>query len=248
MLRTALLPLLVLGLGACRTTDSATDPKAVFGVDERQSLSTANPFDSVAHLDTANGGTCTAFMVGPRIGLTAGHCTEGVANGGTMTMQFRGDYGASVTLRLLERGSSSYTGNVYDDWAIFVLDGGVESNQWLGYADGLSIGDPLHLSGYSADINGASTTDHCSARNISDGIIYHDCDMQGGASGGPIFISANDTWYAVGIQSGHHGNGQSVAHHAEWAMSNSNLGALLTTSMKNRIGQYRVTYPGASGQ
>jgi len=79
---------------------------------------------------------------------------------------------------------------------------------------------------------------------VQNAIIYHDCDMQGGASGGPIFVgNGNNQWHAVGIQSGHHAQGQANPVHAVWSMANSNLGCALGTNLVQTITQYKALYP-----
>jgi len=215
--------------------------KSVFGTDDRKTLSNENPFQGVLKVKDANGGTCTAFMVGPRIALSAGHCTEGLKDGGTLSATFHDSALTATTMRLLERASKRFTGYVYDDWAIFVLEG-ASSAQWFGAISDLAPGDALHLCGYSVDMSGATTTDHCSAREIKNDVIFHDCNMQAGASGGPIFIQGtNGNWIAVGIQSGHVSD-SNTAFYPEWTMAKSNLGVKISKSLIDKILLYREKF------
>lgn len=231
-------------LGACRHPNgSGAATESVFGVDDRGSLPTVGELRGIGMIITAGGGACTGFMMAPRIGLTAGHCTSGHSVGDEMSFGFVGDEENTKTIRILERGAAPYVGGAAnDDWAIFLLVD-AQAPAWLGYKESVNVGLPLYVAGYSTDLDHASVAGNCSVRQVAGPAVYHDCDMTGGASGGPLFTSSGEDQYlAVAIQSSHFENAQGQPFHQTWTLARSNIGHSIA-HLVNRLSNYNDKYP-----
>ncbi|MFK7826300.1 MAG: ankyrin repeat domain-containing protein [Oligoflexales bacterium] len=110
--------------------------------------------------------------------------------------------------------STKPTTNLDQDWALLILDQDLGYDYgWLGMDRNIAVGegvpgfgsDTIFDAGYSADrsFDTASITDVCEIKKLGSNNqeIYHSCDLQGGASGGPLgrieFFSGNH--YVVGV-------------------------------------------------
>ena len=206
-----LLPLLAALAASCgRPSAPSTSHAAnVFGVDDRIAWSAAPgfPLQSVGKLSMG----CTASLVSSRLLLTAAHCLAGFADGTGVSFQPFGANEPQQLATILSRGSSA--SNPWNaegsDWAFLLLatPSPYPRIQVWAYGradDDLVVGQPAWLMGYSTDLAEASLARNCAVRDRHDGALYHDCDLQGGASGGPLFIrNATGGLMIVGVQSSH---------------------------------------------
>jgi V8-like Glu-specific endopeptidase len=220
----------------CKTTTEDSEVTSVFGRDSRVSLPDSYTF--VGKL----GRGCTAFAVGPRLIITAAHCTFG-DNPLTWT-PYRSSEKFSTSL--LARGMSSsastsglYGAEVANDWAILKLDS--KHDKWIDVSSNLKIDDKIGLLGYSYDLSGATGHNNCLVKKIGNNIIAHDCDMQGGASGGPIIKRIDGHWLAVGVQSTENCL-NNKCHHEEWTLNKSNKGCQLGSEVVEKIKNFQVIF------
>lgn len=245
MLRLALLALAVFATG-CRTTDSGSETKTVFGTDNRVDWDTASndefPFHSVGKLSSG----CTASQVGTQLIITAAHCVWQKDSSGlipflTYTPYYRNQAGQTFGVTVLDKGSSQFwTGQNYDDWAILLLDTPtfeqpfrVAPTSWIN-----PVGRKTWVAGFSQDVVGLAVDSQCSTKSTAGGVIFHDCDIKPGASGGPIWIKDdNGERFIIGVQSGEHSDNDGQ----QWTMETSNTGCssdMFIDRLKLRLTQY----------
>jgi V8-like Glu-specific endopeptidase len=236
LLKTQLIVACSILLG-CNTESPDNKLDSVFGTDGRVVLPSTYTFIG------DYGGVCTAFAIGPRLLMTAAHCTFGdiehkwTAHGS----------GKIYTSTLLQRGMSSpkvrrklFFAEIMNDWAVLKLDPPVD--RWLELDTSATEGDKIAVAGYSEDIKGASGHNGCIIKQIKYNVIGHNCDMRDGASGGPVMKRKDDRWFVVGIQSTENCDGTDCDH-SEWTDRNSNHATLLTEDIASIVRSYANIYP-----
>jgi len=201
-------------LVSCRAHNADSEAKNVFGQDDRQdwndaSATDAFPFQSIGKLDMG----CTGSVVSTRLILTAAHCLASYNVNDTVRFSFHSREGGEpwIDTKLVARGSSA--ANPWNaepnDWALLLLPTPTAHQRFRVWAFGANEShmvakQPAWLAGYSADLPDASVATKCAVRQRTGGVLYHDCDLQGGASGGPLYIkNAQGERLIVGVQSSH---------------------------------------------
>ena len=110
---------------------SLVEERDIIGTDNRiLQVKTGNPWDYIGSFAwSAQGGRCSASLVGPRHLATARHCLDTTA-GSTITYQFRPNYDqgtrgrttAMVTTALYIPGTLGPICSYGDDWVVAILD------------------------------------------------------------------------------------------------------------------------------
>ena len=155
----------------------------------------------------------TGFLVGPSTIMTACHTVYHENYGFFDTINFGfGVYKDDITGQITypygnySSWSTATVGNYYntysenDDWAIFDLSTNIGNDLgYFGLTASLTTSDDLRLYGYSGDLGGNLGYCDGNATYIETYRFYHNCDTQGGASGGPI---CENNVVVAGIQHG----------------------------------------------
>ena len=192
-------------------------PKRIFGVDDRFAMIDREmPWQMIGKL-TSSQGHCSAALVGKDLILTNSHClvdSNGVAKS---QLEFHAQMISGVSFKsayVTETflGTSFYRNNPHLDYAFARIHRplGLE----LGYfqispqTDVFAL--DLTLAGYSGDFFQGRTAGVHQGCNFygplylrSGEVLSHDCDMNSGASGGPIFIEKDNQFTIVGVNSAH---------------------------------------------
>lgn len=193
---------------------------AIVDKDNREKFA---PDHSVYRRTVTIDGRCTGSMVGRRIVATAAHCIRKslVFQGGSYKLS-QPIYVASVLIPStharvvkVDLGTIDAEGARQDDWALLVIDSNFGDR--LGYFGVYqsvpvpsAVTRSVSLIGYGEDIVGARIHKGCSIlRRGRNGLLFHDCDLKRGASGGPLFHCERENCSLVGIQSGE-GRSQAV--------------------------------------
>lgn len=110
---------------------SSLEERDIIGTDNRVlQTKTGNPWNYIGSFAwSAQGGRCSASLVGPRHLATARHCLDTTA-GSTITYQFRPNYDqgtrgyttATVTTALYIPGTLGTACSYGDDWVVAILD------------------------------------------------------------------------------------------------------------------------------
>jgi protease YdgD len=214
------------GTGTCPARSDRTDcygrqrPMAIndhfFGRDDRVLVAVNEaPWRYMGVLRMANGGTCSATLVGPNVIATAAHCIHG-DNGLNAAATFESSdrrHTARVTHYLIDRSFNYRRFNTTDeidglDWALLRLDQPLGDT--LGYATIRSItaaGAPLSTelmqAGYSWD-TGEHLSGNLRCRMIAahpDNTFAHECDTTRGDSGSGFLVRNGQGFDLVGVDS-----------------------------------------------
>ncbi len=193
-----------------------------FGRDDRLFMDTSVlPWSVVGTLTDANGGQCTATLVGENILVTAAHCIEydtGVDATGTFETAFD-RRGGSLSAEVIDfwvspdRAADNANNDeaAGTDWALLRLDQPIGRELGFVGVRGLvdqqgergAVGHALYQAGYSHD-----TGDHlsgniaCEVVDIEDqNRIVHNCDTTTGDSGSPIMSREGDLYFVIATDS-----------------------------------------------
>ena len=193
-----------------------------FGNDDRVFVDrTQAPWRMVGQLRTADGGVCTATLIGRNVLITAAHCihTDGQvdAHGTFTTAQglAGGPYTAQVTAYFIDppfdyrrfSGTNDIDGL---DYAILRIDqplgdrlGFLPVFNLTALGQARAAQTDLYHAGYSWDTSGhLSAHLGCHIRTVyPDGTFAHECDTTRGDSGSPFMVRNGDTYSVIGVDS-----------------------------------------------
>ncbi|MCF8058408.1 MAG: trypsin-like serine protease [Bacteriovoracaceae bacterium] len=198
----------------------------VFDSDDRQIfIPTSKPWLAVGKLQIKMGpnqfGSCTGTLIGKDKVITAAHCLiKDTTTGEKINPEdvtFHVGFNRNVSLAssqgaTIEVGSQFPTREFHKDWAIITLKNRLGDE--FGWLVPMTLSPnqlpfPVSHLGYSYDFNQSLTGHFQNLCYIQDIVeigysgnykkFYHDCDMHGGASGGPIIGWINQTPYIIAI-------------------------------------------------
>lgn len=192
---------------------------SVFGQDNRRVInSAAAPWGWVGRLMKDDKPNCTAFVIGPRLVMTASHCLEivdGVLKG---TYKFSADlagdridgrnFRSYETDQYISSGRAAVPGHWYynEDFAILRLKESLPEG--LGQFElakelpdlttsFMSVGYPQWLGGLQHKV----VDEACTIHQATGFQLFHDCGITRGNSGGPIFYKSGSQYFVVGVVS-----------------------------------------------
>ncbi len=192
----------------------------VIGKDNRKfSNLKAGPFKAILSLNRS----CTASLVGHNLVLTAAHCLKRfleIKDGKYVFKKIpivylgyegNGKYTDKATVTNAKWGSLDFEKKNEQDWAVLKI-----SKNWgrtIGwfniadkeYSQDSDVYKNLILAGYSSDKKGLTHHEGCEVTSIAVAkkTLNHNCDMETGSSGGPLFKCVNKQCYILGVQSSH---------------------------------------------
>lgn len=192
----------------------------VFGADDRVAMTTLDyPWRTIGYIADVG---CTGTMVAKDLVLTAAHC---VIDSNTKKLRnditnFHPNYinGSSILKSYIQHiwwGTTEPDKFRGDDWAILKLREPIgNSVGWLGVESTTanSFPDLLTVAGYSNNfMNGRTAGVHhnCQTKRRlqEENMIYHDCDMSRGSSGGPALRNKDGKLTIYGINVAEKRNG-----------------------------------------
>lgn len=200
---------------------SAADLPGVAGTDGRQPIDiAAEPWRSVAKVQSGGGPRCTGVLVAPGTVLTAAHClwnrrTRRLLPPSSLHVLFgydTGSYQVHATVVAFEvapgwTAPSTEPVTLARDWAVLRLEGngaaGVPPLQLA--AEPPVAGTPLSFGGFNQDrVHRLIADTDCRLTGIAavgDGgrLLRHDCAGTRGTSGGPLLTRGPAGWEVVGL-------------------------------------------------
>jgi hypothetical protein len=154
---------------------------------------------------------------------------------------------ASATGVRIVQGRDAQDWEMWGDWAIVTLDQDLSTMLGANFqtmARVIPVGPPLGVAlyGYHADrFWNQPGQGFCTAQLIENDVVRHDCDVIGGASGGPIWRVVGSSAQLLAVQSGHgveNGgclgtNSNSAASGRGFSFAPDNAGGLATAHTSN---------------
>ena len=211
-------------LAACgRAPGSRTE--SVFGVDQRHLLADGAPWQAIGRVEQYAANVkpdsvkpsefCTGTMVAPDLVLTAAHCVVDPARGGISAnwLWFRPGARKGKTVPAVKgiyawAGTTDPDDDRGNDWGLIKLEKPLGKETGIipvsPNADTLVFLSPVSLVGYSEDIDGGkspSVHDGCRVHgaDYQSGALLDDCDMNPGASGGPLLVKTPQGWVVAAV-------------------------------------------------
>jgi len=197
----------------------------VIGENNRTAAPVEYPYSTIAKITTASGHMCTGFLVSANILVTNAHClydeNKQRTDNKDLAVYFESIH-TFYSVKRAEIAQNYHSDNMRFDFAFIELDEPAGNRVgWIGtksFASKMSGQNILQLSGYATDLGGGSIRFRqnalCKAVKPSrEGLIMHDCDMESGSSGSPLFTKIDDKFYALGINSRQSQNGACAAFH-----------------------------------
>lgn len=201
---------LIAGIFSACGKSSQTEPKNIFGRDNRETItSLASPYDAVGRIEESG---CSATLIGKTTILTAGHCLWSETSRGathkelTFSVAVR-DGKASAQAKVVGfwLGSDTPESKRTTDFAVARLDRDLSP-----FSGTVAIRPRLsetpefttNLIAYSQDVaNGGSPFVHrnCKVMQTDGGRWFHECDGKSGMSGGPLVDVTGSKAAIVGI-------------------------------------------------
>lgn len=219
-----------------------TGQQAVFGpTDDRQIVtSIAYPYSAMGLV--TSGGRCTGTLIAPDKVLTAQHCL-GASLAQTTFWRHGAPSPTAVTRIVAGRGANE--GSNPHDWAILWLATPVPASATavMNVTDPASSAFTVRRAGYSWDLDQLEEVTSCSVTSTTaQGVMLNNCDLLGGASGGPYFLyNGTGTASLVGVTSGH-ATGPMCAYNAYGASDAVNCGSVVTSSNPANAWTYSEAY------
>lgn len=215
---------------------------AVFGPTDDRRFVTALGYPYSAMGIVSSGGRCSGALIAPNKVLTAQHCI-GATLANTTFWRHGSAAPVGVTRIVMGRGPTEYT-NAHD-WAILWLATSVPSTTTnvMNVAAPPSSAFVVRRAGYSWDMPGLEEVTACNVTSTTaEGMMLNNCDLMGGASGGPYFTySGSGTASLVGVTSGHY-FGPMCAYNTQGASDPTNCGSVVTSSNPANAWTYSESY------
>lgn len=191
-------------------------PNVIIGSDDRERVNNSNlfPYSAIAYIritfpngDVALG---TAWMYGPNLAVTAGHCVYDANEGGWATNievypgkdQSYEPFGSSEVVT--ESAANGWINNEDSDydWAALQLDTNIgNSTGYFGaYSTDSSLtGINVELAGYPGEYDAQMWTMWNSITDSSTYKVRYTIDTTAGQSGSPVFIDSNENYQVLAI-------------------------------------------------
>lgn len=210
-----------------RQSENPYPVRGIIGEDNRQPMTSRDyPWSTVGRIDVNYEPFCTGTLIYESLVLTNSHCV--FENGklaknihfypNLINGRLRNDEDRA-TVKFVYAGTNESAVNKQDDWAILLLDKPLGKK--YGFLSWKSL--PLEvlkknvkqvwLVGYSGDFpepklhpdlnagkgETAGVHSDCSIVGESDGMLVHDCDTTGGASGSALITKIDGSYHIVGL-------------------------------------------------
>lgn len=185
----------------------------IIGEEDRITAPSTYPYSAIGRISHRSGIFCTGFLVAKNIVVTNAHCLLN-ANKEKITTNDLDFYLESqkkfYSIKRMKMAQNYEQDNMRFDFAFLELDeaAGEVAGTFGTRAFGAEMDKQniLQLSGYAVDVDMGFKLFRqgrlCQAQQPSPhGLIMHDCDMEGGSSGAPMFTKIGNKYYVVGINS-----------------------------------------------
>ncbi len=228
--------------GADREDIGQAGQQAVFGPTDDRQLVTSLGYPYSAMGLVTSGGRCTGTLIAPDKVLTAQHCL-GASLAQTTFWRHGASAPTAVTRIVAGRGASD--GDSPHDWAILWLATPVPASVTavMNVTEPATSAFTVRRAGYSWDMAGLEEVTACSVtRTTAQGVLLNNCDLMGGASGGPYFLyNGSGAASLVGVTSGH-SLGPMCAYNAQGASDPVNCGSVVTSANPANAWAYNEAY------
>lgn len=164
---------------------------------------------------------CSGTLIAPNKVLSAAHCLGDIAPS-SLTFTPHGSTTSATATRIVQ-GRSPADAQIYGDWAIITLNQSFAANGVMAMTEQDSPPIQINNAGYSGDLAPLTLGVHfgCWIRIDDINGIGNECDLQGGASGGPLY-----TWSGAGTAKVHAVNSShSGETNVAWSVANTNRAA-----------------------
>jgi len=237
--------------GCSESGPEAYEVAHVFGKDDRVTVPLSFPWTTIGRVQAKGKLKCTGTLVAPHLVLTASHCVFNDAKNDAYRPihffpAFAGkDDSPFTVVDSVYTLPPSASRPLRSDWALLLLKDPIGHEYgWLEIVPTTIYDFPheIHVAGYSRDFKeGRELGVHfnCHFRNgyVAVEAIGHDCDMNDGASGGPVLAGSGRDMKIYGVNVGHSGD-DSEAKLAEYSSKYANI-AILATEAKQKLDKFQ---------